>query len=48
VSDKQWRDIVSILRLNASTLDGSYLSEWAARLHCVELLERARNDASHG
>jgi len=46
VSDRQWRDIVSILRVGASGLDTSYLTQWAARLGCTDLLARARNEAS--
>jgi len=46
VSEKQWRDIVSILRVNAGALDDSYLAEWAARLRCADLLVRARTAAA--
>lgn len=42
VSDKQWRDIVSILRLNAGSLEETHLDEWAAQLHCTDLLGKAR------
>ena len=45
VSDKQWRDIVAILRVNPGTLDRQYLDEWAARLRCADLLSRARSAA---
>lgn len=46
VSEKQWRDIVSILRVNAGTLDDSYLALWAARLRCPDLLASARAAAA--
>jgi hypothetical protein len=46
VSERQWRDVVEVLRLSASVLDGAYLDAWAARLDVVELLARARNDAA--
>ncbi len=46
VSDKQWRDVVSILRVSGEQIDPKYLVEWAARLHCAELLERAQADAA--
>ena len=46
VSDKQWRDVVSILRVNPGTLDGPYLDEWAARLRCTDLLLSARTAAA--
>ena len=46
VSDKQWRDIVAILRVNPGTLDRRYLDEWAARLQCTDLLLEARAAAA--
>jgi hypothetical protein len=42
VSDKQWRDIVSVLRVSGHSMDGDYLAAWAPRLHLEALLERAR------
>lgn len=42
VSDKQWRDIVGVLRVGGSELDVAYLDAWAARLDITELLARAR------
>jgi hypothetical protein len=45
VSDRQWRDVVSILRVSQADLDDAYLLEWAGRLHCEDLLARARADA---
>jgi hypothetical protein len=42
VSDKQWRDIVSVLRVSGDTMDDDYLAAWAPRLHLEVLLERAR------
>lgn len=42
VSEKQWRDVVSVLRISGDTMDGGYLSSWAERLKVGELLERAR------
>ncbi len=48
VSDKQWRDIVSILRVSRDALDRAHLSQWARRLRCEELLARAVGDATRG
>lgn len=45
VSEKQWRDVVSILRTGADQLDVAYLDEWSARLSCTDLLARARAEA---
>jgi hypothetical protein len=45
VSEKQWRDIVSILRVSREDLDRAYVAQWAARLRCTDLLLRAEKDA---
>jgi hypothetical protein len=45
VSDRQWRDVVSIRRVSEADLDEAYLSEWARRLQCEDLLARAKSDA---
>jgi hypothetical protein len=42
VSDKQWRDIVSVLQISGDKMDQAYLDAWATRLHVAELLKRAR------
>jgi hypothetical protein len=39
VSDRQWRDVVEVLRVSGSLMDHSYLSEWAERLEIPALLE---------
>ena len=41
VSDKQWRDIVSVLRISHDQIDHTYLDTWATRLGLSTLLERA-------
>jgi hypothetical protein len=45
VSDRQWRDVVSVLRVSAPELDTAYLDNWAGRLGLAALLARARGDA---
>ena len=45
VSDRQWRDLVMVLRSGAGRLDAAYLDDWAARLDVAGLLTRAREDA---
>jgi hypothetical protein len=42
VSDRQWRDIVSVLDISGAMMDDAYLDEWAARLGVLDLLHRAR------
>jgi len=46
VSERQWRDVVAILRIQASRLDRSRLHTWAARLGVADLLERAWREAA--
>jgi hypothetical protein len=41
VSDRQWRDVVEVLRVSRGELDTAYLTDWAARLGTTDLLERA-------
>ena len=41
-SDRQWNDILGILKVQAAALDDGYLSRWAAELGVASLLERAR------
>lgn len=45
VSDRQWRDVVQVLRQSRDVLDAAYLDEWAGRLGLAELLARARREA---
>jgi hypothetical protein len=46
VSDRQWRDVVEVLRHSGAQIDESYLDEWAGRLGVAELLARARREAA--
>lgn len=41
VSDRQWRDILAILKTRAHDLDLDYLLQWADELKVRDLLERA-------
>jgi hypothetical protein len=45
VSDRQWRDVLGVLKIQANALDRAYLREWAAKLGLTELLRRAIEDA---
>jgi hypothetical protein len=46
VSDRQWRDILGVLKTRAGELDLEYLRKWAAELYVGDLLERALRDSS--
>ncbi len=45
VSDKQWRDIVGVLKVQGSALDRDYLARWSRELQVADLLERALEDS---
>jgi hypothetical protein len=45
VSDRQWRDVLGVLKVQAEALDRPYLREWAVRLNLTDLLKRALDDA---
>lgn len=45
VSEKQWRDVVEVLKVGGPQLSLAYLDSWGARLTLTELLARARRDA---
>ncbi len=41
VSERQWQDVIGVLRVQAGALDTEYLRRWAATLGLVDLLEEA-------
>lgn len=41
VSERQWRDILGVLKTRANALDFDYLRKWASELRVKDLLERA-------
>lgn len=46
VSDRQWHDILGVLRQKSGNLDMAYLERWSTELQLGELLERALVEAS--
>ena len=46
VSDRQWRDVLGVVRAQREQLDGAVLATWAGRLGVSDLLERALRDAA--
>lgn len=45
VSDRQWNDVLGVLKVQGPTLDRAYLDEWARELGFTDLLRRALDDA---
>ena len=45
VSDRQWRDVMAIIRTQGTHLDRQYLLENAPKLSVADLLERALSEA---
>ena len=45
ISDRQWSDILGVLKVQAGNLDEAYLDFWAAELNVSDLLARARQES---
>jgi len=45
ISDRQWRDVVEVLRTQGSLLDREYVDRWARELGVDDLLQEAVADA---
>ena len=45
ISERQWRDILGVLKTRAGMLDVAYLQKWAGELKIGDLLERAIEEA---
>ncbi|MSQ24195.1 MAG: hypothetical protein EXR58_06555 [Chloroflexi bacterium] len=46
VSERQWSDVIGVLKVQAGQLDQDYLARWAAELGLRDLLERALAQAA--
>ncbi len=44
VSDRQWRDVSGVLKVQGDRLDWDYLNHWADSLNLSELLQRAKEE----
>jgi hypothetical protein len=40
-SERQWRDVLGVMKIQQGALDVDYLREWAEHLGVSDLLERA-------
>ncbi len=47
-SEKQWRDVLGMLKTQQDALDYGYLRHWAAELEVAQLLEQALVEAGVG
>ncbi len=45
VSERQWRDVIGVLSIQADALDTGYLTSRADRAGVTDLLDRARDEA---
>jgi hypothetical protein len=45
-SERQWRDVVEVLRQSRGVLENGYLEAWAAALGITDLLTQARAEAA--
>ena len=45
VSERQWQDILGVLKVQAGLLDMQYLLSWAKKLKLMELLDKAIREA---
>jgi hypothetical protein len=45
ISDRQWQDVLGVLKVQAGRLDETYLNYWAADLKVSDLLTRAQAEA---
>jgi hypothetical protein len=48
VSDRQWADVVGVIRTGGPQLDHDYSSRWAAALGVGDLFDRAWREAGPG
>ena len=45
VSDRQWNDVLGVLKVQGPALDRAYLREWGSQLGLTDLLQRAMDAA---
>jgi hypothetical protein len=45
ISERQWRDVLGIMKVQGAALDENYLDTWADAIDVVALLKRARQES---
>jgi hypothetical protein len=45
ISERQWIDVIGVIRVQGEALDRSYLRKWSDELRLGDLLERALREA---
>ncbi len=45
ISDRQWRDVLGIMKVQGEQLDNDYLDTWSDAIDVVSLLNRARRES---
>jgi hypothetical protein len=45
ISERQWRDVMGVIRVQSKSLDVDYLHTWAAELGVLNLLEEALSES---
>lgn len=48
VSDRQWSDVLGVMKVQAERLDMDYLQHWANKLNITNLLKKALHEAGIG
>ena len=46
-SQKQWRDVLGVLKVQGERLDRAYLNQWALTLQLTDLLSGALLESGH-
>jgi hypothetical protein len=45
ISERQWLDVIGVLKVQSSKLDVEYMRKWASEIEVLELLDRALTEA---
>ena len=46
ISDRQWNDVLNVLRIQSGRLDEEYLTHWSKEINVADLLTKARAESS--